>query len=62
MAFHNYSCMPEAEVMAYLVENDIAFFYNRHLVRFVADEQTAADVHVATGVTVDVEDADPANL
>lgn len=62
MAFHNYSCMPEAEVMAYLVENDIPFFYNRHLVRFVADEQTAADVHVTTGVAVDVEDVAPVNL
>lgn len=48
--------------MAYLVENDIPFFYNRHLVRFVADEQTAADVHVTTGVAVDVEDVAPVNL
>ena len=59
MVLHNYSCMPEAEVMAFLVENDISFFYHRHLVRFCTDEQTAADVHMATGVSVDVEDAEP---
>lgn len=59
MTLHDYSCMPEAEAMAFLVENDISFFYHRHLVRFCADEEIATSLHEATGVAVDIEDAKP---
>lgn len=59
MTLHNYSCMPAPEAMAYLVDNDISFFYNRHLVRFCADEEIAAGLQAATGVDIVDDDAAP---